>query len=114
MIIAWPLLAIIGIFFSTWTRPFLSRGRWFQIHRILMICSLVVAVVGVILVFIANKDNDIPGLIELRSCVSIDTYIYTTNDVYMYIVRIHIGLCNDTNILHNVHIYGIYYILNAM
>ena len=32
MIIAWPLLAVCGIFFASWMRPSLPNGEWFQVH----------------------------------------------------------------------------------
>ena len=31
MLIAWPLLAKIGIFFAAWMRPALPKGEWFQV-----------------------------------------------------------------------------------
>ena len=31
MIIAWPLLALYGIFFASWMRPVLPNGGWFQV-----------------------------------------------------------------------------------
>lgn len=31
MIIAWPLLALCGIFFAAWMRPALPNGEWFQV-----------------------------------------------------------------------------------
>ena len=31
MIIAWPLLALCGIFFASWMRPALPNGEWFQV-----------------------------------------------------------------------------------
>ena len=36
-----------------------------QVHRALNLASLLVAVVGVVLVFIAHKNQDPPGLIDL-------------------------------------------------
>ena len=30
MLIAWPLLAVSGIFFAAWMRPALPNGEWFQ------------------------------------------------------------------------------------
>ena len=32
MLIAWPLLAISGIFFAAWMRPALPNGEWFQVN----------------------------------------------------------------------------------
>ena len=31
MIIAWPLLALCGIFFASWMRQALPNGEWFQV-----------------------------------------------------------------------------------
>lgn len=31
MLIAWPLLGISGIFFASWMKPALPKGRWFQV-----------------------------------------------------------------------------------
>ncbi len=69
MTVAWPFLAVIGIFFSAWTKPAFPKGQWFQFHRALMIVSVVIALIGFILIFVANKDNSVPGLIEF-TCVS--------------------------------------------
>ena len=33
MIIAWPLLALYGIFFASWMRPVLPNGGWFQVWK---------------------------------------------------------------------------------
>lgn len=67
MLIAWPLMAVMAIFFAAWMRPALPNGEWFQIHRFLMSGSIVVAVVGFILIFVANRNNSPPGLINLGS-----------------------------------------------
>ena len=32
MIIAWPVLALCGIFFTTWMRQALPNGEWFQVN----------------------------------------------------------------------------------
>ena len=34
MLIAWPLLAVSGIFFAAWMRPALPNGEWFQVQYI--------------------------------------------------------------------------------
>ena len=34
MIIAWPLLAVCGIFFASWMRPALPKGQWFQVETL--------------------------------------------------------------------------------
>jgi hypothetical protein len=67
MLIAWPLMAVTAIFFAAWMRPALPNGEWFQIHRLLMSGSIIVAVIGFVLIFIANRNNDPPGLISFSS-----------------------------------------------
>ena len=34
MLIAWPLLAVSGIFFAAWMRPALPNGEWFKVNTI--------------------------------------------------------------------------------
>lgn len=67
MLIAWPLMAVTAIFFAAWMRPALPNGEWFQIHRLLMSGSILVAVIGFILIFVANRNNSPPGLISFSS-----------------------------------------------
>ena len=68
MLIAWPLMAVSAIFFAAWMRPALPNGEWFQIHRFLMSGSIVVASIGFVLIFVANRNNSPnPGLITLGS-----------------------------------------------
>ena len=31
MIVAWPLLVVIAIFFAAWMKPALPNGEWFQV-----------------------------------------------------------------------------------
>ncbi len=69
MTVAWPLLAAIGIFFSAWTKPAFPKGQWFQFHRALMVSSIAVSLIGLMLVFVAHKDNTIPGIVNFN-CVS--------------------------------------------
>jgi hypothetical protein len=38
MLIAWPLLAVSGIFFAAWMRPALPNGEWFQVN--IIICRI--------------------------------------------------------------------------
>ncbi len=68
MTVAWPLLAAIGIFFSAWTKPAFPKGQWFQFHRALMISSIAVSLIGLVLVFVARRDNTIPGIVDFN-CV---------------------------------------------
>ncbi len=32
MVVAWPVLALTGIFFAAWMRPALPNGEWFQVN----------------------------------------------------------------------------------
>ena len=70
MLIAWPLMAVMAIFFAAWMRPALPNGEWFQVHRLLMSGSIFVASIGFILIFVANRNNDPPGLISFSNNVS--------------------------------------------
>ncbi len=74
MIISWLLLSSSGIFFAMWMKPVFANGMWFQLHRGLMIAGVVTEVAGFICIFVATKDNKIPGLIGFE-CVS--NYIFT-------------------------------------
>ncbi len=69
MIISWLLLSSSGIFFAMWMKPAFADGMWFQLHRGLMIAGVVTEVAGFICIFVATKDNKIPGLIGFE-CVS--------------------------------------------
>ena len=78
MIIAWPVLAVMGIFFAAWMRPALPNGEWFQVHRAFMLASLLFGIVGFILIFAAqyNRPSN-PGLINLGDgFVSIPVSLY--------------------------------------
>ena len=63
MIIAWPLIGIIGMFFASWMKPALPNGEWLQAHRALLVTSLFIAIVGFFTAFInAQHQNDnFPG-----------------------------------------------------
>ena len=39
MLIAWPLLAVSGIFFAAWMRPALPNGEWFQVSKMYVYCN---------------------------------------------------------------------------
>ncbi|KAL5471600.1 hypothetical protein EMCRGX_G029728 [Ephydatia muelleri] len=67
MLVAWPLVATVGIFFASWMKPALPKGAWFQVHRSFMTISLVVAACAFILIFIANKGGFRPGLIAFST-----------------------------------------------
>lgn len=70
MIISWVVLAVSAIFFTAWLKPALIGGMWFQVHRAVMLLSLLLTMVGFMLIFIANKDNATPGLMTFH-CVSL-------------------------------------------
>lgn len=63
MITSWLLLATSGIFFAAWMKPVLPDGEWFIAHRLLMIGSLIVGVLGFMLPFIANAHYVVPGFL---------------------------------------------------
>ena len=69
MLIAWPLMAVTAIFFAAWMRPALPNGEWFQVHRVLMVGSIVVASIGFILIFVAYRNGNPPGLLNLSGNV---------------------------------------------
>lgn len=70
MIISWLMFAGTGIFFAMWMKPVLVDGLWFQFHRVFMVISVVLELVGFICIFIGMKDNETPGLLGFE-CVSI-------------------------------------------
>ena len=57
-----------AVFFAAWMKPALPKA-WFYIHLVLMSTSLIIALIAFMLIFIANKDNPTPGLINLHGCV---------------------------------------------
>jgi hypothetical protein len=65
MLIAWPLLASVGVFFAAGIRPVLPNGEWFQVHRAFMIASLLVAAAGFVLIFFSEIRSNVPGLTDL-------------------------------------------------
>ena len=46
MLIAWPLLAVSGIFFAAWMRPALPNGEWFQVCTCVCNCTMLVGALG--------------------------------------------------------------------
>ncbi len=38
MIIAWPVLAVLGIFFAAFMKPSLPNGEWFQVR---LFCGMI-------------------------------------------------------------------------
>eukprot|EP00731_Ephydatia_muelleri_P018005 Em0011g45a len=75
MVVAWPVLAVTGIFFAAWMKPVLRNGWWFQVHRAIMMLSLFTAGVGFLVIFVANKDYTIPGLIPLKRPLNIAHFV---------------------------------------
>ena len=76
MLIAWPFLASTGIFFASYMRRALPNGEWFQVHRALMVTSLLIAAAGFTVIFFSQSP---PGLITLgredvSSCTSYKRY----------------------------------------
>ena len=39
MIIAWPLMGIIGMFFASWMKPALPNGEWLQVQLVVHVKS---------------------------------------------------------------------------
>ena len=71
MIVAWPLLAFLGTIMARHMKPALPNGGWFQIHRILMILTLLFSCLAFILIFVAFRNAPTRGLITLGDFVSI-------------------------------------------
>ena len=67
MLLAWPFLGSTGIFVAAFMRAALPEGKWFQVHRALMLSSLFVAAAGFVLAFVAQMHSSTPGLIALGS-----------------------------------------------
>ena len=86
MLISWPVLASIAIFFASWMKPALPNGEWFQVHltdiypihallifirtqthRALLVISLFITVAGFIFAFVALAMNETPGLINFST-----------------------------------------------
>jgi len=67
MLVAWVLLAPIGIFFVSYMRPILPGGEWFQVHRAFLLASLFIASAGFVVIFVSQANSNPPGLIDLKS-----------------------------------------------
>ena len=70
MILAWPILAYLGIAMARHMKPAMPNGGWFQVHRVLVLTSLFFTCVAFLLIFIAFRNNETPGLITLGDMVS--------------------------------------------
>ncbi|KAL5488524.1 hypothetical protein EMCRGX_G017474 [Ephydatia muelleri] len=57
MIVAWPVLGVMGIFFAAWMKPALPKAEWFQVHRAAMLVSLFLGCVAFLLIFVAKMDT---------------------------------------------------------
>ncbi|KAL5483811.1 hypothetical protein EMCRGX_G020226 [Ephydatia muelleri] len=55
MVVAWPVLAVMGIFFAAWMKPALPKAEWFQVHRAAMLVSLFLGGVAFLLIFVAKR-----------------------------------------------------------
>ena len=69
MILAWPILAYLGITMARFMKPALPNGRWFQAHRILVLTSLFFTCLAFLLIFVAFRNNETRGLITLGDMV---------------------------------------------
>ena len=95
MILAWPILAYLGIAMARYMKPALPNGRWFQAHRVLVLTSLFFTCVAFLLIFVAFRNNETPGLITLGDmvrlfiplcvCVRMCVYVYVYWCAYVYV-----------------------------
>ena len=76
MILAWPVLAYLGIEMARHMKPAMPNGGWFQVHRVLVLTSLFFTCVAFLLIFIAFRNNETPGLITLGDMVSAFVCLY--------------------------------------
>ena len=81
MLVGWSVLASTGVFISSWMRPAFHKGRWFQLHRGLMITSVPTVLIGLICIFVSNKDN---GVIIGFDCVSIFESLFSLDVFFFY------------------------------
>jgi len=72
MIVAWPVLAYLGITMARYMKPALPNGGWFHLHRILVISSLCFTFPAFMLIFIAFRNAPTRGLINLGDTVSVE------------------------------------------
>jgi len=71
MVVAWPVLAWLGIGMARHMKPALPNGGWFFLHRFLVISSLFISCVSFAFIFIAFRNAETQGLINLGDIVSI-------------------------------------------
>ena len=60
MIIAWPMLAVMGIFFTVFMRPAMPDGGWFQVSRLVYVILL-----SIHLIFV-NSDSSVGNVWALH------------------------------------------------
>ena len=53
MLLAWSVFISIGVFFASYSRFLFPNGEWFQAHRFLNASALLIALIGIILIFIS-------------------------------------------------------------
>jgi len=71
MVIAWPMLAWLGIGMARYIKPALPNGEWFFYHKFLVISSLFISCISFASIFIAYRNTETRGLINLGGMVSI-------------------------------------------
>ena len=71
MIVAWPVLAYLGITMARHMKPALPNGGWFLAHRILVMSSLFFTSLAFLLIFVAFRNAPTRGLITLGELVSV-------------------------------------------
>eukprot|EP00731_Ephydatia_muelleri_P019195 Em0012g20a len=59
MIVAWPVLGVMGIFFAAWMKPALPKAEWFQAHRAMLLVSLFLGCVAFLFAFVAKRAHHI-------------------------------------------------------
>jgi len=72
MWVSWPVLGCTGIFYALWMRPVMPQGRWFYIHIILMLSSLVTGLLGMASIFASQYRRK--GLIDFPDIVRMDFF----------------------------------------
>ena len=100
MILAWPILAYLGIAVARHMKPAMPNGGWFLVHRVLVLTSLFFTCVAFLLIFIAFRNNETPGLITLGDMVSVC--------VCMLYVRVCVCRCAHVCVHVCINVYVMY------
>ena len=87
MVLAWPILAYLGITMARHMKPALPNGGWFLIHRILVLTSLFFTCLGFLLIFVAFRNNDTRGLITLGDMVGHSVSMSCTYYTYYHRIK---------------------------